>query len=169
MIIVIIDGYNMIGAWEELKRLKEIDFEQARDRLMEMLSEYQAHYGYRVIVVFDAYFVQGKEYKGKKHNVEVIFTKEKETADECIERLVKQLTNVRDQIYVATSDYAEQRTIFGSGALRKSARELYIELEVMQQTIEERMETQKKEKPTSKIILDEHVLKIFEKWRRGSK
>src|SRR5699024_8729058 len=113
---------------------------QARDRLMEMLSEYQAHYGYRVIVVFDAYFVQGKEYKGKKHNVEVIFTKEKETADECIERLVKQLTNVRDKIYVATSDYAE-----------------------------ERMETQKKEKPTSKIILDEHVLKIFEKWRRGSK
>src|SRR5699024_12693207 len=77
-----------------------------------------------------------------------------------LERLVKQLTNVRDQIYVATSDYAEQRTIFGSGALRKSARELYIELEVMQQTIEERMETQKKEKPTSKIILDEHVLKI---------
>ncbi|HEX6593755.1 MAG TPA: NYN domain-containing protein [Bacillota bacterium] len=169
MITVIIDGYNMIGAWDELKSLKEIDFEQARDRLMEMLSEYQAHYGYRVIVVFDAYFVRGKEYKEKKHNVEVIFTKEKETADECIERLVKKLKNVRDQIYVATSDYAEQRTIFGSGALRKSARELYIELEAMEQRIDERIEIQKKEKPTSKIVLDEQVLKVFEKWRRGSK
>lgn len=167
MIVLIVDGYNVIGAWDELNRLKEDDMTQARDRLIELMAEYQAYSGQRVIVVFDAYFVKGIESKLKTRKVEVIYTKEKETADECIEKLVKKVKNVQTQVYVATSDYAEQRIIFGQGALRKSSRELYIELKAIEKEIEEDIRSHRKERPKSKIIFDEDIRKTFEKWRRG--
>jgi len=165
--ILVVDGYNIIGAWDELERLRDIDMSQARDRLIELMAEYQAYSGDRVIVVFDAHEVYGMESKFKQHKVEVIYTKEKETADECIERLIKTIKNVQNQVYVATSDYTEQRTIFSQGALRKSARELYIEVKNMNQDIAERLETRQKVTPKSKIILDDDIMAVFEKWRRG--
>lgn len=167
MILLVVDGYNIIGAWDELQQLKEIDMAQARDRLIEWMAEYQAYSGHRVIVVFDAYYVRGMTSKLEAYKVEIIYTKEKETADECIEKLVKQLKNVQNQVYVATSDYAEQSTIFGRGALRKSARELYIELKNMEREIQENIQSHKKIRPQSKIKLDDDVLEKFEKWRRG--
>src|SRR5699024_745287 len=127
--ILVVDGYNIIGAWETLKKLKAKEIAQARDKLIEYMAEYQAYTGDRVIIVFDAYYVNGIASRLRTFKVEIIYTKEKETADECIERIVSDLKNVRNQLYVATSDYAEQRTIFGRGALRKSARELYMEWE----------------------------------------
>ena len=96
----------------------------ARDRLIEQMAEYQAYTGSRVIVVFDAYYVQGIEKTYKNHKVEVIFTRENETADERIEKMASELNNIKTQIQVATSDFTEQWVIFGQGALRKSAREL---------------------------------------------
>lgn len=167
MIVVIVDGYNIIGAWEDLQRLKEKDIGQARDRLIEWMAEYQAYSGHRVIVVFDAYYVHGVATKTTAFNVEVIYTKEKETADECIEKLVKEVKDIRTQVYVATSDFAEQRTIFGSGALRKSARELWIETNHMEQEIEKTIEKYYKKQTNKKIILDQKTLETFEKWRRG--
>ncbi|SFB33818.1 hypothetical protein SAMN04488072_11715 [Lentibacillus halodurans] len=167
MNVLVVDGYNIIGAWEELKRLKQTSIGQARDRLIELLAEYQAYTGMRVIVVFDAYYVKGIESKLKEYQVEIIFTKEDETADECIERIIKELKNVMNQVYVATSDYAEQRTIFGRGALRKSARELYIELNDIDREIEQQIEEHQKVQPQIKIPLDKDVLEKFEKWRRG--
>jgi hypothetical protein len=167
MDVLLVDGYNMIGAWEELKQLKEKDIGQARDRLIELMAEYQAFSGYRVIIVFDAYYVKGTMKKTKAFKVEVIYTKEKETADERIERLVKKLKNVETQVYVATSDYAEQRTIFGQGALRISARELLIEVRNVERKIRENIEKQRKEPVQSKIVLDQKILDKFEKWRRG--
>lgn len=167
MIILMVDGYNIIGAWKELKRLRDVDMAQARDRLIELMAEYQAYSGDRVIVVFDAYDVYGMESRLEQHNVEVIFTKEKETADECIERLIKSLKNVQNQVYVATSDYIEQHTIFSQGALRKSARELLIEVQSMDREIHEKLELHQKEKPKSTIDLDDQMMAIFEKWRRG--
>ncbi|WP_164670660.1 NYN domain-containing protein [Virgibacillus doumboii] len=167
MVILVVDGYNIIGAWEELQRLKEKEIGQARDRLVELMAEYQGYSGYRVIVVFDAYYVKGIESKLNSYKVEIIYTKENETADECIEKLVKDLKNVQNQVYVATSDYAEQRTIFGRGALRKSARELSIELQDIEREIEDRIEEHKKIKPQTKIPLRKDVLEKFEKWRRG--
>lgn len=167
MIVLIVDGYNVIGAWDELNQLKEKDMAQARDRLIELMAEYQAYSGQRVIVVFDAYYVKGMASKLKARNVEVIYTKEKETADECIEKLVGKIKNVQTKVYVATSDYAEQRTIFGQGALRKSSRELYIELTAIEKEIAENIRTHKNEQPQTKIVLDEDILKTFEKWRRG--
>ncbi|WP_042225453.1 NYN domain-containing protein [Oceanobacillus manasiensis] len=167
MIVLVVDGYNIIGDWEELKQLKEKDIGQARDRLIELMAEYQAYSGHRVIVVFDAYYVRGITSKTKTFKVEVIFTKEKETADECIEKLVKTLKNVRTQVYVATSDYAEQRTIFGQGALRKSARELQIELRSIERDIKATIEQHKKVQEKSKIVLNDEIMEKFEKWRRG--
>ncbi len=89
MIVLVVDGYNIIGAWDELQQLKEKDIGQARDRLIELMAEYQAYSGHRVMIVFDAYYVKGIASKLKQYKVEVIFTKEKETADECIEKLIK--------------------------------------------------------------------------------
>lgn len=169
MVIVVVDGYNIIGAWDELKQLKEKDIGQARDRLIEMMAEYQSYSGHRVIVVFDAYYVKGVESKLKEFNVEIIYTKEKETADECIERLVRKIKNVKTQVYVATSDYAEQRTIFGQGALRKSARELFIEFKDVERQIMDSIEVHKHIKPQTKIEFDEAILRKFEKMRRGEK
>ncbi|WP_404457046.1 NYN domain-containing protein [Oceanobacillus kapialis] len=167
MIVLVVDGYNIIGDWEELKQLKEKDIGQARDRLIELMAEYQAYSGHRVIVVFDAYYVRGITSKTKTFKVEIIFTKEKETADECIEKLVRTLKNVRTQVYVATSDYAEQRTIFGQGALRKSARELQIELRNIERDIEATIEQHKKAQSKTKIVLDKEIQEKFERWRRG--
>lgn len=167
MVVLIVDGYNIIGDWEELRNLKKKDMSQARDRLIELMAEYQAYSGARVIIVFDAYYVRGIESKLKQYKVEVIFTKEKETADECIERLVKKIKNVKTQVYVATSDYTEQRVTFGQGALRKSARELAIEFENVEREISSNVTEHQKAKPKSKIPLNDEVLEKFERWRRG--
>lgn len=168
MDVLVVDGYNIIGDWDELKRLKDIDLEQARNRLIESMAEYKAYTGYRVIIVFDAYYVPGIANKFNEYKVEIIYTKENETADERIEKLVKSLKNVVNQVYVATSDHAEQRIIFGRGALRKSARELYIELLDMEADIEKSIKKHKKTKKPSKIPLPDDILEKFEKWRRGN-
>ncbi|EZP79091.1 hypothetical protein H839_00070 [Parageobacillus genomosp. 1] len=170
MNILIVDGYNMIGAWPELRKLKEEnDLAAARDLLIDKMAEYQGFTGDRVIIVFDAHLVQGNEKKYKNHQVEVIFTKEHETADERIERLAKSLINVRTKVYVATSDYTEQWTIFSQGALRKSARELLAEMETIEKDISKKLQDIQQKTPMSKVPLTEEVAKIFEKWRRGQK
>lgn len=167
MNILVVDGYNVIGAWEELKKLKMKDLELARDRLIELLAEYKAYTGDRVIVVFDALYVKGTESRQAVNGVEVIYTKENETADECIERLVKSLKNVKTQVYVATSDYMEQKTIFSRGALRISARELWLEISSMEKSIREDLDKTTNEQPKFKVFMEDNVLKKFEKWRRG--
>lgn len=167
MDILLVDGYNIIGAWPELRELKKTDLAAARDMLVEKMAEYQGYSGYRVIVVFDAYGVQGLEKKYKNYQIEVIFTKENETADERIEKLAIELSSRVTQIHVATSDYTEQWAIFGQGALRKSARELLIEMNIIEQGIEKKVKKIKGKRPTSKISLSDEIAEIFEKWRRG--
>lgn len=169
MDILLVDGYNIIGAWPELRALKDRDLPAARDRLVERMAEYQAFSGFRVIVVFDAYGVQGTEKKYKNHKVEVIFTKENETADERIEKLAISLNNRKTQIHVATSDFTEQWAIFGQGALRISARELLIEMSSIEKGIEKDVKDIQKKRPVSKIPISEEMAEIFEKWRRGEK
>lgn len=169
MKVLIIDGYNIIGAWDELKKLKRHSISEARDRLLTILMEYQAYSGDRVIVVFDALYVKGIESKQEIDNLEVIFTKEKETADECIERLVKEVKHVKNQVYVATSDYAEQRTIFGRGALRISARELLISVRDLDTDIANDLGSLSRIESPAKARLSEEVLAELEKMRRGKK
>lgn len=131
------------------------------------MAEYQGYTGYRVIVVFDALYVKGKEKKYKQHKVEVIFTKENESADERIEKLAIQLNNRTTQIHVATSDYTEQWAIFGQGALRISARELLNEMNMINHNIEKDVRETHEYKPVSRIPLSKDVAEIFEKLRRG--
>lgn len=167
MDVLVVDGYNVIGDWDELISLRKKDISLARDKLIEILTEYQTFTQNRVIIVFDALYVKGKASKQQWINVEVIYTNEDETADECIERLVSSLKNVKNQVYVATSDYMEQRTIFSRGALRISARELRIEMDNMAEAVEQELQKQHSHKPRSKIPINDNILEQFEKWRRG--
>jgi uncharacterized protein len=167
--ILLVDGYNMIGAWGNLRELKDTDFEEARNRLIEMMAEYKAAMDYRVIIVFDAYLSQGVEQVYVQHGIEVIYTRKNETADERIEKLTNELKGRKIQIHVATSDMAEQSVVFGQGALRKSARELEIEVKLVQQKISSKVRNTQTERPSSRISLTKEVELMFEKMRRGMK
>ncbi|MBC2349185.1 NYN domain-containing protein [Listeria welshimeri] len=165
--ILLVDGYNVIGAWPELSFLKDRDLEAARDKLIEWMAEYQSYTGYRVVVVFDAQFVRGVKRKSKKHQVEVVFTHEDETADEYIEQKAIEWKNARTQIIVATSDYTEQWAIFGQGALRISSRELLFEIQEMSKQIEKKIKRIQEKMPKSNLNLDSDIIFQLEKWRRG--
>lgn len=165
--VLLVDGYNVIGAWEELRRMKADRLADARDRLIERMAEYKAHTGWRVVVVFDAHLVPGIEKKKRHHNVDVVFTRENETADERIEKLVSELSGRRVQLHVATSDLTEQWVIFAQGALRKSARELEIEMNEIDKLISVKVKEIQEQRPFSKIPLSDEVAEKFEKWRRG--
>ena len=167
--ILIVDGYNMIGAWKELRPLRDTNFEEARNRLLELMAEYKAAMGGRVIVVFDAHLVPGVQQTYVQNAVEIIYTRKNETADEQIEKLTNELKGRKIQIYVATSDMTEQNVIFGNGALRKSARELEIEMEIIKSNITQKVKITHEEKPKSRIQLSKEVELAFEKWRRGLK
>ncbi|GEK30805.1 hypothetical protein KZO01_11140 [Kurthia zopfii] len=164
---MLVDGYNIIGAWKELQQLKQRSLVDSRDRLIEMMADYQAFSGMRVIVVFDAYLVPGRATKLKQHNVEVIFTKSKETADARIERLTNELMNRRTKVYVATSDMTEQNVIFGNGALRKSAREFEIDYLTTQKNISEKVQESVQKIPVRKINISDEVAIKLEEMRRG--
>ena len=167
--ILLVDGYNMIGAWKELRVLRDENFEDARDRLVELMAEYKAVKGWRVIIVFDAHLVPGTEQLYIQHDVEVIFTRKNETADERIEKLSTDLKGRKIQIHVATSDMTEQNVVFGHGALRKSARELEIEMEIIQSNISRKVKETQGEKPSRRINLPDDIALTLEKWRRGLK
>lgn len=167
--ILLVDGYNIIGAWKELRALKDTKLLDARDRLIEHMAEYQAFMGCEVIIVFDAHLVPGIEAKEQKYKLQIIYTRENETADERIEKLAAQLINRRTEVIVATSDSIEQWVIFAQGALRKSARELEIEMELVEKQITKEVRTIQSTNAHSKIPLTQEVAEIFEKWRRGMK
>ncbi|WP_128896452.1 NYN domain-containing protein [Longirhabdus pacifica] len=169
--IVIVDGYNVIGADDKLKTLAKEDFEGARDELISMLAEYQAYSGREVIVVFDAHRVVGKGSQQHMYNMDIRYTKEKETADECIERLVVELSNVATRIYVATSDRVEQHVTFGNGGLRISAMELVREMKKATQSIRHKIANQQHQphKNSFDNRLPDDLKEKFEQWRRGNK
>lgn len=127
---LLVDGYNMIFAWEDLQALAREDVSAARQRLVDRLCDFQALTQKRVIVVFDAYKVSGGIGSVTKyHNIHVVYTREAETADAYIEKASYQLTGAGQRVRVATSDAAEQFIILGHGALRMSAQELRAELD----------------------------------------
>ncbi|MBE5054732.1 TetM/TetW/TetO/TetS family tetracycline resistance ribosomal protection protein [Pseudoflavonifractor sp. DSM 107456] len=126
---LLVDGYNIIHAWDELKELARSDLSAARKALMDILSNYQGFRKCEVIVVFDAYKVKGNPGSvSKYHNIHVVYTKEAETADNYIEKVTYELGR-KYQVRVATSDGVEQLIILGHGALRVSARMFRMEIE----------------------------------------
>lgn len=118
---LLVDGYNIIFAWPELKELSKVNIDSARDRLMDIMSNYQGYLGSTLILVFDAYKVKGNTGSVMKyHNIHVVYTKEAETADQYIEKTVHEIGH-KYQVTVATSDALEQMIIWGDGAIRMSA------------------------------------------------
>lgn len=135
---LLVDGYNIIFAWEDLNELSKVNLEAARGKLMDIMCNYQGYRQVNLILVFDAYKVSGNigemfDY----HNIHVVYTKEAETADQYIEKLVRNIGQTYD-VTVATSDGLEQLIVMGGGAKRLSARNLKEEVEAMEQEIREK-------------------------------
>ena len=132
---LLVDGYNIIYAWPALRELVETNLDGARQRLMDILSDYQGYKKDTVILLSDAYKVKGGTGSVQKyHNIHVIYTKEAETADQYIEKAVHKMGQKYDVI-VATSDYLEQMIIWGSGARRISAQGLLEEVKQMKKEV----------------------------------
>lgn len=126
---LLVDGYNIIFAWEELKELADVDLSSARSKLMDILTNYQGYKKNILILVFDAYKVEGNKGEVLDYgNIHVVYTKEAETADQYIERTVHEIGH-KYQVTVATSDALEQLIIMGQGAIRMSAQGLKEEIQ----------------------------------------
>lgn len=126
---LLVDGYNIIFAWDDLKELAEANIDGARTKLMDILCNYQGYKKCTLILVFDAYKVQGNPGNTEKyHNIHVVYTKEAETADQYIEKTVHEIGK-KYHVTVATSDRLEQVIILGQGGTRMSARELREEID----------------------------------------
>jgi len=164
---LVVDGYNIINAWPELKEIAEDNLEDARLKLIDCLRDYQGYEGIYVIIVFDAHLTGSPIKHWEQYgDLTVVYTSKGETADHFIEKWVND-NNEKHNIKVATSDYLEQTIILGKGAIRISAREL-----------RERVQNSKKErdrvylqKPKIKINtldsrLDPLILKKLERLRR---
>ncbi|MDD5948280.1 MAG: TetM/TetW/TetO/TetS family tetracycline resistance ribosomal protection protein [Lachnospiraceae bacterium] len=135
---LLVDGYNIIFAWEDLKKLSEDNLSGARNRLMDMLCNYQAYKRIHLILVFDAYKVSGNPGEAfDYHNIHVVYTKEAQTADAYIEKFTHEMGQKYD-ITVATSDALEQMIVLGQGAKRISAREFQEDMLRMEQELRER-------------------------------
>jgi predicted RNA-binding protein with PIN domain len=134
---LLVDGYNIIFAWEDLKTIARDSLEGARQQLMDVLCNYQGWRGCEVILVFDAYKVpHGTGEVEKYHNIHVVYTKEAETADSYIEKATFELSKTSHRVTVATSDSVEQLIILGHGALRISARSFRQEVEEARKQME---------------------------------
>lgn len=163
--LLFVDGYNMIGAWPHLVQLqRRNEMARARDLLLDELSEYAKYEAIEVRVVFDAMFVPGIEKKYLKDNVTVIFTKEDETADMYIERAVGKENLFTTNVVVATSDLVEQWVVFQKGASRKSANDLYKELQYTKNNIQaDTKEYNSKQRRNTRALSEEQeeVLRNF--------
>lgn len=125
---LIIDGYNILNAWDDVFDLDMLSMEEARIKLLDILSDFQGHSGYRLVVVFDAYKVKDGLGSIDTHdNINVIFTRENQTADNFIERFVRNY-GAGKRIHVATGDYLEQKTVLQKGGFRMTPAELRTEV-----------------------------------------
>ena len=136
---LLVDGYNIIYANSELRNLAAHDIKSARDKLMDILSNFQGYRRENVILVFDAYKVPGgTEHVLKYHNLDVVFTKEAETADQYIERTAHEYSK-KSRVTVATSDAIEQVIIYGAGAIRMSANDFWLEIDRTEAEIRDKL------------------------------
>ncbi len=162
----IIDGYNVIYAWPIFEKLRETTLEHARDKLISILSEFAAVSGSRVAVVFDAYQVKGgAEHVEKIHSIEVYYTAQDETADSLIERLAGQAV-LKGRVFVVTSDWDEQRIIFGQGAYRITPLELLKQVKAQKEEIRNNSKSSLPADDYLENRLGEEIRKKFEQWRR---
>lgn len=168
--ILLVDGYNVMNAWPDYQDLMAVDLEHARDRLASDLSEFRALSGCQVILVFDAHHVKGGgEHREAQTGIEIVYTREGETADQWIERYAA-LYRFSSQsnklpLYVITFDWMEQRIVAAQGAYRITPEELRQELLRLRKA-----EKDVTERGPDRVSLDsrlsERVKSLLEGWRR---
>ncbi|MBQ0001475.1 MAG: TetM/TetW/TetO/TetS family tetracycline resistance ribosomal protection protein [Clostridiales bacterium] len=167
---LLVDGYNIIFSWDDLRELSKVSIDAARDQLMEQMSNYQGFKKCHLILVFDAYRVQGhREEIMKYHNIDVVFTKEAETADQFIEKTAHKLSG-QNLVTVATSDGLEQIIIMGQGAVRMTASDLKEELDRASTQI--RQEWTEGKQSTRNFLIDQvspEMARFMEDVRLGKK
>lgn len=148
---VLVDGYNVIFAWDELKSLADTDLGAARERLMEILCNYSAYTKNNVVLVFDAYKVPGNT--GERfdfHNIHVVYTKERELGDVYIEKLISEIGK-NDRVRVVTSDNLIQLSAVRFGVLRMSAAEFEREVDSVHAKIGKFLDEIREKNPKTKI------------------
>ncbi len=169
---LLVDGYNVIFDWEDLRELAEINIDGARTKLMDILSNYQGYKKCTLILVFDAYQVTGFQGEvDRYHNIYVVYTKEAETADQYIEKTVHKIGR-NHQVAVATSDHLEQVIILGAGARRISSGEFREEVEAVRQQIREEYQARRQAHSGRNYLfqaLDEETANYMEDIRLGRK
>ena len=167
---LLVDGYNIIFAWPELKALADADVRAAQTKLMDILSNYQGYKKCTLILVFDAYKVEGhQEEVLTYHNIHVVYTKEAETADQYIEKTVHKIGR-QHQVTVATSDGLEQIIIMGQGASRISARGLKEEIEETRKQLRQEWHQHRQSSHTYLFDhADAETAKLMEEVRLGKK
>ena len=165
---VFVDGYNIINSWPDFKNIKEYSYEYSRLQLIDTLQNYSEFKGYKMFIVFDAHMVKGSlEKKEKQGNLFVIFTKEGETADSYIEKMVNNIGR-KSEVCVVTSDSLEQQVIFQRGATRMSSIEFYYEVISNEKKIKTKTEKKYLEKRNwLEERIDEKTLEKLEKIRRS--
>ncbi len=164
---LIVDGYNILHAWPDMAKLMSKDLNHARARLVKLLSNYGAIRGIKVVVVFDAHLVKGGQGSSEEAGgVRVVYTPEGVTADMAIEKLTARLT-AGHQVTVATSDWTQQRMVFGQGAARMSARELAVEVLSANEENDFYMESRVPGEYGIRGHLSEEIKAVLEKIRRS--
>lgn len=169
MKIIFVDGYNVINSWPNLKQQKDYSFDGARKSLINTLHNYAVYEGCKVIIVFDAHKVNRSIEKKENinKNISIVFTKDGETADSYIEREVHNLGR-RFEVYVVTSDWLEQQTIFQRGAVRIAALEFYNEvLETENRINKKTIKSMSSSKNHLGDNVDEDILRLLEAIRRS--
>lgn len=165
--LLLVDGYNIIGAWREAK-LNNYSLDESRDRLFHLLQDYAGFTGEEVVLVFDGHHSERKQRSTENYqDASLVFTKQGETADSYIERSVSSAPKYRI-IRVATNDGLEQSQILSSGATRLTANELIRELTTLRRCEEDKRITQKslQRNPLANHLTVEQW-DVFEKMRRG--
>ena len=167
---LLVDGYNVIFAWDDLKDLAKTNIEAARGKLMDILCNYQGFKKCIVILVFDAYKVEGYNLEIQKyHNIHVVYTKEAETADQYIEKVVHEIGH-KYHVTVVTSDGVEQVVTLGQGGTLISSREFKEEVEIVSRQIREEAQS-RRESGKNYLFdhMDEEMAKTMEAVRLGKK
>lgn len=164
--LLLVDGYNVIGAWS-VPKAEHMTIEESRDRLVHMIADYAGFSGEEVVVVFDGHYTdRTTRSRMNAHGVEVVFTRHGESADNYIEAACAAAPRWRS-VRVATSDAIEQTVTLGRGAVRISSREFLMELSQVRSAGRGRMKDERVSRGDILSRLPPHQRELFDKMRRG--
>ena len=164
-----IDGYNIINAWQDLAKTASENLEEARHKFNNIIAEYATYNRIETYIVYDAYKVKGASNRKEKiKDLTIIYTKENQTADSYIEKFIHDYKYKRHAIIrVATNDYTEQNMILGKGGARLTARELQLEVSKSKKQIKDDIQKTHSSEYSLGNRIDKETFEKLEKIRRG--